>query len=90
MKNQELYDTLEQLHTELQKIRSVDDKDKELLKQLDEDIRSLLAAERSARRRPSRQFGETLRQGIERFEVSHPDLTLTMGQLAEILARMGI
>lgn len=90
MENQELYEKLQQLHTELQRIRSVDDKDKELLEQLDEDIRSLLAVGKTAQKRPSRQFGESLREGVERFEASHPDLTMTMGQLAEILARMGI
>ena len=90
MENQELHDKLKHLHSELQKVQPVDDKDKEWFKQFDEDSQNLLNADKNTQPPPSKRLGETLRNGIDRFEASHPDLTMIMGELAEMLSNMGI
>jgi hypothetical protein len=90
MEQQQLHERLKQLHTELQQIDSVDDDSRAMLQNIEDDIQTLLNAKESDRRRQYKGFGERLRDGIERFEASHPDLALTMGQLADMLAKIGI
>jgi hypothetical protein len=90
MEQQQLHERLRQLHAELQQIDSVDDESRAMLQKLDGDIQALLNAKESERPHQYKGFGERLREGIERFEASHPDLALTMGQLADMLAKIGI
>lgn len=90
MEQQQLHERLKQLHTELQQIDSVDEDSRALLEKLEGDIKALLNAQESERPRQYKGFGEQLRDSVERFEASHPDLALTMGQLADMLAKMGI
>lgn len=90
MDREQLRERLEQLRAELQQVASVDDKDRALLERLDADIHELLESGEDDHPRRYTGVGEGLREAVERFEASHPDLTMTMGQLAEMLARMGI
>jgi hypothetical protein len=90
MNKEQLDERLQQLHDELQTVESADAHNQELLKKLRADIRALLDAQEGDRTQHYGSFGEQLREGITRFEASHPNLTLTMGQLAEMLAKMGI
>jgi hypothetical protein len=90
MDKQQLRDRLQQLHQELQQVETVDAQDREELQKLGADIRKLLDSQEDHQANPDEGFVERLREGIERFEAKHPDLTLMMGQLADMLARMGI
>lgn len=90
MDRQELHNHLQQLHNELQNVASLADEDKELLQKIESDIQSLLNAKDADLSPRYSRVNEGLRAGIERFEANHPDLTMTMGQIAEILAKMGI
>jgi septal ring factor EnvC (AmiA/AmiB activator) len=87
---QQLHERLKQLHAELQQVESVDDESRALLQKLEGDISDLLQTNESESSPQYKGFGEGLRAGIERFEASHPDLALTMGQLADMLAKIGI
>jgi hypothetical protein len=87
---QQLQERLKQLHAELQQVESVDDESRAILEKLEDDIRDLIGAADDEQASRYRGFGEGLRGSIERFEASHPDLALTMGQLADMLAKIGI
>jgi len=39
---------------------------------------------------PYTQLGDHLQEGMAQLETSHPRLTFAMGQLSEMLARLGI
>ena len=80
---------LEQLHSELQQIESVDESEQQLLQTLMSDIRKLTEAGEGDHTVPDR-LGEGLKEGIELFEASHPQATMLMGQVIDALAKMGI
>ena len=61
-----------------------------ILQKLEAEIRDLLSSRESEASQKYSRFGEGLRDAIERFEAHHPDLAMVMGQLAEMLARIGI
>ncbi len=90
MDKEQVREKLHQLHEELHQVESVGEEDKVLLEEIQTDIQDLLEPQKEPHPAQYGRFGEKLRQGIERFEANHPDLTSTMGQLADMLARMGI
>ena len=90
MDKQQLYERLEQLHGELQRIESVDDGEQQLLLKLMSDIKKLTEGGESDHRPVPDRFGEGLKEGIELFEASHPRATMLMGQVVDALAKMGI
>ena len=81
---------LQQLHRELQQVEFPDATERQLLQQLQTDIHAVLAHQESHRPPPYTQLGEHLQEGIEQWETSHPRLTFVMGQISEMLARLGI
>lgn len=86
MDKQQLHTRLEQLHSELQQIESVDHSEQQLLQTLMSDIKKLTEGDQTV---PDR-LGEGLKEGIELFEASHPRATMLMGQVIDALAKMGI
>ncbi|MFY9555158.1 MAG: DUF4404 family protein [Blastocatellia bacterium] len=90
MDKEQLRIRLEQLHSELQGIDSVDENERQLLQKLTSDIRKLVEAKDSSEEHGYSLLGEGLKEGIERFEASHPRATMLMGQLIDALAKMGI
>ena len=89
MDKQQLRNTLEQLHVELQQIESVDEGERQRLQSLMSDIKKLIEADDSDKDHVDR-LGEGLKEGIELFEASHPRATMLMGQVIDALAKMGI
>ena len=87
---QQLQERLKQLHADLRQVESVDDESRAILEKLEGDIRQLIGSGADEQPNRYKSFGEGLRESIERFEASHPDLALTMGQLADMLAKIGI
>lgn len=87
MKDKKLDQLLEQLHKEIEGIESVDEKGRELLRELSTDIRDLL--ERAEGQQPD-SILERLGQAMEHFEVTHPDLTAALSNLSTILSNAGI
>jgi hypothetical protein len=86
----DLDERLHQLHRDLQQLESPDATERHLLQQIQTDIQAVLAHSESHGPPPYTQLGERLQEGIEQLENSHPRLTLLMGQIVEMLARMGI
>lgn len=90
MDKQELRDTLLRLHSALLNLEGLDDDDRKALKHLIVDIQDLIKHGEAHRTEQHDRLDERLRDGIERFEASHPDLTALMGQAIDMLARIGI
>ena len=90
MDNQELLALIEQLHAEIQKTRTIDEKGQELLVDLESDIRRLLIQIGGipAPVRPSTL--RRLEEGLDHFEVTHPTLTILLSKLLEALSNVGI
>ena len=84
---QNLRATLEQLHAELAKTESVDERSREALESLLRDIQTLL--EHSGAR-PHPSLRERLSQATRDFEESHPTLSATLGRVADALSNLGI
>ena len=90
MDKQDLHKKLQQLHTEFQQLELVDEKERDILQQLMADIQELLEQEEGYQVHRYKRLGERLRESIKQFEVSHPRLTMMMGQTIDMLATMGI
>jgi hypothetical protein len=82
-------DALRQLHKQLQDIDSVSETDRQLAERLRNDIQALL--NRGKNEAPgSESVIEQLQEGVQRFEVSHPDLTAVMSGVIKSLSDSGI
>ena len=88
MDEKELRELLEKVHAEIEKTQSVDENGRELLRDLESDIRGLLA--RSQEKQTEPPIVERLDNTIKYFEVTHPDLTATLSELMTILSNAGI
>ena len=90
MDDQEFRKLIEQLHSELQNAQTVDEKGKELLLHLDSDIRELLdrTGGYGVPIRPSTI--RRLEEGLDHFEVTHPDLTILISKLLESFNNVGL
>lgn len=88
MDDKELRELLEKVHAEIEQTQSVDENGRELLRDLEADIRSLLA--RSQKKQSEPPVVERLDNAIKYFEVTHPDLTATLSELMTILSNAGI
>ena len=90
MDDRELCKLLEQLHAEIEGTKSVDEKERGLLRELDADIRELLE-------RCEAEQVETHPLTLQRFEdaidslaVNHPTLTAMLTNISTILSNAGI
>ena len=88
MPEQDLRDTLEHLHKELKQARSVDERSRELLRDVMDDIHAILDPS-AAEARPG-SLVERLREAVGDFEDSHPAVTEAVGRVVDALAKMGI
>jgi hypothetical protein len=84
MSNHELEKLLEKLHDEVASMDSVDEKNLQLLRDLDRDIDELLD------RSDTGSVLERLREAIKQFEVTHPALTSMLAEISNILSNAGI
>ena len=90
MDKQEFREQLQRLHSQLQRLGAADESERELLQQLNSDIQALLEHREDYERHHYDSLGKRLRQTIEKFEASHPNVALLMGQIADALAKIGI
>ena len=84
MNNQELRDLLQKVHDEIEQTETVDDKGRDLLRDLDDHIRRLINEE------PSSGVVQQLEKSIQHFEVTHPVFVATLSRMMEILSGAGI
>jgi molecular chaperone GrpE (heat shock protein) len=87
MDKNELRDSLDNFHKELEKSASLESGDRERLESMEADMRQMLEAE-GAKRDDS--LVEQLDQAVHQFEISHPELTIALGHLLDILSQEGI
>jgi hypothetical protein len=87
MTDETLRDLLGKLHDELQRIESVDEKGRALLRDLDADIRALL--ERSGES-GSDSIMKRLQSAMDHFEITHPKLTMALSEMMTALNNAGI
>jgi alkylated DNA nucleotide flippase Atl1 len=88
MSDKNLSELLEELREELGKQRVMDEKGRQLLRNLDTDIQKLLL--RSEGIEPDETFLEGLKDAIDHFEDSHPRLTSALSHMLTILSNAGI
>ena len=81
---------LQQLHDEINKTQTVDDKGKELLRDLDSDIRELLERSEEHPGQVHTSIVQTLEGTVSHFEVTHPELTTLVSKLLATLSNAGI
>jgi hypothetical protein len=89
MREQELRQLLERLHTELQGADTIDDRSRELLRSVVGDIEDLLERKHEQAVQPE-SIIEQLREAVRAFEKTHPTLTEAIGRVADALAGIGI
>jgi hypothetical protein len=90
MDDQELKSLLERLHTEIEQNETVDEKERELLQHLGDDIRALLARSEGEEAQAAPSIIGHLEESIEHYEITHPELTLMLSKLLSILSNAGI
>lgn len=81
---------LKELHGQLRRAESTNDSDRELFKQLQNDVEKLLANAATGSTLERQPLLEGLQEATQRFEVSHPELTAVMGRVIDALSAMGI
>jgi len=81
---------LEQLHDEINNTETVDEKGTELLRDLDEDIRSLLERSEKSQAELHPSLIDNLELTLRHFEVTHPELTALVSKLMDTLSNAGI
>jgi hypothetical protein len=90
MREQHLRQMLEQLHTELQRADTIDDRSRELLRRVLGDIEDLLERKQKPGGTQLESIIERLRGAVRAFETTHPRLTDAIGGVADALARIGL
>jgi hypothetical protein len=90
MDNKELNNLLQQLRDEINTTQTVDDKGSELLRDIDQDIHTLLqrTEENPAPLLPA--YVQHLDDAVTYFEVTHPSLTMVISKLLDYLSNSGI
>lgn len=90
MSDENLRKLLEQLHDELERTESVDEKGDELLRHLNADIDNLLKRSGKGKRPANESMLERLQETIDYFEVTHPTLTTMLSEMMTILSNAGV
>jgi hypothetical protein len=90
MNDQEIRKLLEQLHGEIDNIDTIDEKGRELLRDLGNDIDELLARSQDVPDQSGSATIKRLEDTISYLEVSHPTLTSTLAELMAVLSNAGI
>ena len=90
MNDQELCQLLEKVHDEIEATQSVDAKERELLQDLETDIRALLERCESEQVQSRSLTVRHLEDAIEYLAVNHPTLTSMLSNMSAILSNAGV
>jgi ribosome recycling factor len=90
MPDQDLKKMLERIDRAIESAKSVDEEGQTRLREVREDIQDLLERSEKEDLIVEQSTFERLDESIAYFEVSHPDLTLLLSELATILSNAGI
>ena len=89
MGRQELHGKLKDLHTELQQIDTLNESERATLKSLAGDIHAILEKGDHEAHNYS-GLGDRLKEAVAQFEASHPRATMSMREVIDQIAFMGI
>jgi len=89
MDKEKLHQELERLHAELQQMDSLEDRDRETLTNLAQDIRRILDY-RGTDERQYQSLIDRVRDVVRELEANHPRTTLLMRQVLDQIAYLGI
>jgi hypothetical protein len=90
MDEQEFRKLVEQLHNELERTERVDEDGQKLLEELVTDIDDLLDRSEDIRLQTHDSIVRRIEIIIDRVEITHPTLTLTLSKIMAILSNAGI
>ena len=90
MNDQELCQHLEQLHSEIEATSSVDEKERELLRELEADIRELLERCEAEQIQTHPLTIRRLEDAIDYMTVNHPTLTAMLSNMLRTLSNAGV
>jgi hypothetical protein len=90
MNDQELCQLLEKLQTEIEAAQSVDARERELLQNLEADIRALLKRCEAEQVQSHPLTIRRLEEAIEHLAVNHPTLTAMLSNMSTILSNAGV
>ena len=90
MNHQELCQLLEQLHNEIEGTQSVDAKERELLHELETDIRALLERCEAEQIQSPPLTARRMEDAIEYMALNHPTLTAMLSNMSTILSNAGV
>jgi hypothetical protein len=88
--DQDLCQLLEQLHAEIEGTKSVDARERELLHDLESDIRALLERCEEEQIQTHPLMAQRLEDAIENLAVNHPTLTAMLSNISTILSNAGV
>jgi len=89
MDRRELHGKLKDLHTELQRVESLDDNERTTLEALVSDIQVILEKGNEEARNYS-GLGDRLKDAVAQLEASHPRATISMREVIDQISFMGI
>jgi plasmid stabilization system protein ParE len=87
---QQLRDNLEKLHGQIQQTQAADAQTQQRLENLKQHIEGALAEPEAGQPHPYHSLRERLTGAIEHFEDGHAELTLTIGEVLNNLAAIGL
>ncbi len=90
MADQGLRELLEQLHAEIERTDTIDEKGQELLRHLGSDIRELLDRSEGKQIKLRPKTVQSLEDTIDYLEISHPALTTLLAKVLETLSSAGV
>lgn len=90
MSDEKLRKLLEQLHDELERTESVDEKGDDLLRHLNADIRQLLKRSEEGQDLSDESILERVQETVDHFEDTNPGLTMALSEIMRILSNAGI
>ena len=90
MNDKELCKLLEQLHSEIEATQSVDEKEREMLRDLDADIQDLLERCEAEQVETHPITIRRLEDAIDYMTINHPTLTAMLSNMLNTLSNAGV
>jgi len=87
MTTNKIQELLQQLHDEVHKAGALDEQSREMLEHLTGDINTLL---NDGEKQAEESLIQRLQDGIDHFEIEHPNLTMALSEMMKILSNAGI
>lgn len=87
MSDQKLRELLEQLHAELARTQSVDEKGREMLFHISEDIKKFIDPSEDDK---DETLYKRIQDAVDHFEAEHPAITAALSQMLNTLSNAGI